>query len=87
MSSIEWIGQHYRIIGQPAAPHTERHWRALRPWAGRVGEKVPRTGPVDRPGWEISAFPAALAPIKSGRPSREPARLTATDDSHITAGR
>jgi hypothetical protein len=67
MSSVEWIGNHYRIIGRPAAPQTERHWQALRRWAGRLGEKVPRTGPVDGPGKEIFAFPAALAAIRAGR--------------------
>jgi hypothetical protein len=46
---------------------TERHWKALRRWAGRVGVKIPRTGPPDGPGKEIFAFPAALAAIQSGQ--------------------
>jgi hypothetical protein len=67
MSTIEWIGNHYRIIGSPADPQTERHWKALRRWAGRVGTKIPRTGPLNGPGQEIFAFPAALAAVRSGQ--------------------
>jgi hypothetical protein len=70
MSSIGWIGNHYRSIGSPAAPETERHWKALRRWAGRIAERIPRVGPIDGPGKEIFAFPSALAAIKAGRSRR-----------------
>lgn len=66
LSSVEWIGSRYRITGRPAAPATERHWKALRRWAGRVGTRVPRAGPPTGPGREIFAFPAALAAIGAG---------------------
>jgi hypothetical protein len=66
MSSFEWIGNHYRIIGRPAEKATELHWKRLRSWAGRNAERIPRSGPVDGPGAEIYAFPTALRAIRAG---------------------
>lgn len=70
MSTIGWIGNHYASIGLAPAPATERHWRALRRWAASVAVRIPRVGPVDGPGPEISAFPEALAAILAGRARR-----------------
>ncbi|GIH14808.1 hypothetical protein [Rugosimonospora africana] len=67
MSTIEWIGNHYRSIGRPATSETVRHWKALRRWADRMGDRIPRAGPIGGPGKEIFAFPSALAAIKVGR--------------------
>jgi len=57
LSSFEWIGNHYRPIGSSSDPSTERHWKALRRWVGKVAVKVPRAGDVDGPAPEIFAFP------------------------------
>ena len=71
LSSFEWIGNHYRLIGSPADTSTERHWKALRRWVGKLAVKIPRSGAADGPGPEIFAFPEALAAIKAGT-TREP---------------
>jgi hypothetical protein len=70
LSSFEWIGNHYRPIGKSADPSTQRHWRALSRWLGRVAVKIPRAGDADGPGPEIFAFPGALAAVEAGT-SRE----------------
>jgi hypothetical protein len=66
LSSFEWIGHHYRQIGSRPDPLTERHWKALRRWVGKVAVKIPRTGDADDPALEVFAFPEALAAIKTG---------------------
>jgi hypothetical protein len=66
LSSFEWIGGHYRQIGSAPSPSTERHWKALRRWAGKVAVKIPRTGDPQGPASEIFAFPEALAAIGDG---------------------
>jgi hypothetical protein len=67
MSTIEWIGNRYASIGNPAPAVTERHWRALRRWATRQGTRIPRFGAIDGPGPEVMAFPNALAAMRAGR--------------------
>ena len=65
LSSFEWIGNHYRMIGSPATKATELHWKALRRWVSRIATRIPREhDPAQRP--EIYAFPAALAAIEEG---------------------
>lgn len=71
LSSFEWIGNHYRVIGAAADPSTERHWKSLRRWVAKVATKIPRSGSIDGPGPEIWTFPDALNAITSGA-SREP---------------
>ena len=66
LSSFEWIGNHFRLIGQPADPSTEAFWRTLRRWVQKSARKVPRTGPLNGPGAEIFAFPSALEAFRSG---------------------
>ena len=66
LSSFEWIGNHYRPIGSSSDPSTERHWKALRRWVGKVAVKVPRAGDADGPAPEIFAFPRALAAVRAG---------------------
>jgi hypothetical protein len=66
LSSLEWIGNHYRPIGRPSDPSTDRHWKALRRWVGKVAVKIPRAGDADGPGHEIFAFPEALAAVRAG---------------------
>ena len=48
LSGIEWIGNHYKIVGDAAAPTTERFWKALGRWVKKVAIKVPRCGPQER---------------------------------------
>jgi hypothetical protein len=67
ISSFEWIGNRYRLIGRAADPATERHWRRLGRWAAKVGAKIPRSGPLNGPRPEVHAFPEALAAIAAGR--------------------
>ena len=59
MSSFEWIGNHYRIIGSPADPSTERFWKALKRWVKKRAVYVPRGGPSVDSKPEIWAFPEA----------------------------
>jgi len=65
MSTVEWIGNRYRSIEEPA-PATEAHWKALRRWMAKVARRIPRAGDVDGPHREVFAFPAALEAITSG---------------------
>ncbi len=67
LSSFEWIGNHYRIIGSPAAPSTEAWWAGLRRLIRKQkAERVPRSGPVDGARPEIWALPSALVKIQRG---------------------
>jgi hypothetical protein len=66
LSSFEWIGNHYSVIGFPASATTEKWWKRLRSFAKKNGERIPRAGPVDGPNPEIWAFPRALELIKAG---------------------
>lgn len=69
MSSFEWIGNRYRMIGSPAHPSTEAWWKRLRALVKRhKARRIPRTGPADGPGPEIWAMPSALTRIESGVP-------------------
>jgi len=67
MSSFEWIGNHYRPIGNPATKATELWWSSMRRRIQRIAEKVPRQtlSSTSRP--EIFAFPAALLLLKAGK--------------------
>ena len=66
LSSFEWIGNHYRIIGNAANPDTEKWWRRLGRRLKRDEKRIPRSGPVDGSNPEIWALPTALAAIEAG---------------------
>lgn len=66
LSSFEWIGNWYRIIGRPAPTVTEQWWQRLRRWTKKSSVRIPREGPTDGPHPEIWAMKSALAKIKSG---------------------
>ena len=66
LSSFEWIGNHYRTIGDPAPPSTEKWWARLRRRIKKTAIRIPRTGPVDGTNPEIWTLPNALAAIQSG---------------------
>lgn len=69
LSSFEWIGNHYRIIGSPAAPSTEAWWAGLRKFIRKQkAMRVPRSGPVDGDHPVIWALPSALTKIRAGLP-------------------
>lgn len=66
LSSFEWIGNHYRIIGSAANPDTEKWWRRLGRRIKRNAVRVPRSGSLDGENPEIWALPSALSAIKAG---------------------
>jgi len=66
LSSFEWIGNHYRIIGKPAMAETGAAWKLLRRWVAKTASKVPRGGPKQRTPPEIWAFPGAQALFSQG---------------------
>jgi hypothetical protein len=69
LSSFEWIGNYYRLIGSPSDPRTEVWWAQLRKAIKRrQARRIPRQGPLDGPHPEIWAMPSALAKIESGTP-------------------
>jgi hypothetical protein len=72
LSSFEWIGNHYRVLGNAADPRTEAWWaqlrKSVRRWKAR---RVPRSGPTDGPNPEIWALPSALSKINAGVPRDE----------------
>jgi hypothetical protein len=67
LSGIEWIGNHYKIIGEPAKPETERFWKKLRRFVASQASRITRVGPIDGPRPEAYAFKKALEEIKNGR--------------------
>lgn len=67
LSSFEWIGNRYSLIGNPAPKATEKFWQSLRRWAKKSAVMIPREGAVDGPHPEIWAFPSALSAFRSGK--------------------
>ena len=66
LSSFEWIGNHYAIIGSAAPPQTMRWWKAFQGRVRRRTRRVPR-GALSRTGSpEIFAFPAAYRELEEG---------------------
>jgi len=68
LSSLEWAGNRYRVLGRPATKATELHWRSLRRWVAKQGRRIPRAGDIDGLSPEVYAFPAALEAIRGGLP-------------------
>ncbi|MGA2053600.1 MAG: hypothetical protein ABSH19_09840, partial [Opitutales bacterium] len=71
LSSFEWIGNRYSVIGSPAKEVTEKFWQSLRRWVKKSSKKIPRSGSVDGPHPEIYAFPSAHASFVRGQ-GRDP---------------
>ena len=71
LSSFEWIGNRYSVIGSPAPKVTEKFWQRLRRWVKKSAVGIPRSGPVNGLHPEIWALSSALAAFRSGR-SRDP---------------
>jgi len=68
LSSFEWIGNRYGVIGNPAPPVTKKWWERLRRWVKKQAVQIPREGPVTGQGAEIWGLPGALAEINNGKP-------------------
>jgi hypothetical protein len=68
ISSFEWIGRRYAVLGTAPTLSTTRWWRALRRSLATRAVRVPYAGRWDGPRPEVFAFPAALAAIKAGAP-------------------
>ncbi|MFC1853979.1 hypothetical protein ACFL27_27660 [candidate division CSSED10-310 bacterium] len=67
LSSFEWIGNRYGMIGHPAPPVTMKWWRRLGRWVKKQAIQIPRAGPIAGQGAEIWAFPGAREDIESGK--------------------
>src|SRR5258706_9355574 len=64
LSSFEWIGNPYRLLGYPAHPTTEVWWKKLRKLVKNLKAiRIPRSGAVDGPNPEIWCLPSALEKI------------------------
>ena len=66
LSSFEWIGNHYKIIGRPAPEVTKKWWEALRKSIAKMTVKLPRGDDVKLKN-EVFTFPSALKEIENGR--------------------
>jgi len=66
MSSFEWIGNHYSIIGNPAPEAATKWWNRLRRRVKKVSTHIPRSGPINGKQKEIYSFPNALRKIENG---------------------
>lgn len=66
MSSFEWIGNHYSIIGSPAPEAAMKWWNRLRRRVKKISTQIPRSGPIDGNHREIYTFPNALRKIENG---------------------
>jgi hypothetical protein len=66
ISSFEWIGNRYAIIGNPASPQTERCWKRLRRQVDRRTQRVPRKALGSSGTLEIFAFPIAHRQLEAG---------------------
>jgi hypothetical protein len=63
MSSFEWIGNHYSILGQKAPEETEKWWKALRTKIKKISIKIGRNDTM-RP--EVYCLPGAKDKIDRG---------------------
>ena len=68
-SSFEWIGNRYRILGNPADKVTEQWWQRLRRWIAKTSvQRIPRSGPIEGEHPDVWAFPGAHSRISGGAP-------------------
>ena len=65
ISSFEWIGNHYSVIGNKAHPSTETWWKKLRGKIAKLSVKIGRTDAL-KP--EIYCMNSANAKIQKGMP-------------------
>jgi len=67
LSSFEWIGNHYSIIGTSAPKLAEKWWNKLKRWSKKNSVRIPRSGPIKDGKPEIWTFEYALKEIELGR--------------------
>lgn len=72
LSSFEWIGNHYRIIGNAALPATEAWWKSLRRKISKLTIKIPRKSLQSTSRKEIFAFSCAYSLLKTGSADLNP---------------
>lgn len=65
-SSFEWIGTHYRLIGNGALESTEAWWKALRRRIAKLSHKVPRQRLASAFPPDVFALPHAYALLVAG---------------------
>jgi hypothetical protein len=61
MSSFEWIGNHYKLLGNSASQDTEKWWKSLR---NKIKKNSQKIGREDAMPVEIFCLPDALEKIK-----------------------
>jgi len=66
ISSFEWIGNHYSVIGNSATDEAKKWWAKLRRWVKLQTTYIPRQGSTTDTRKEIYAFNSALNDIKLG---------------------
>jgi hypothetical protein len=67
ISSFEWIGHRYSIIGNVPAPDTDKWWKRFASKIRRLSIKMPRGGPNGPFKPEIYALPSAARAIANGK--------------------
>jgi len=67
ISGVEWIGDHFKIIGHGADNHSKAYWNKLKNWVKKNAKQIPREGSIEGPKPEIWAFPSALKGIEVGK--------------------
>lgn len=67
LSSFEWIGNHYSIIGISAPALSKKWWSKLNRWTKKHANRIPRSGFEGQGKPEIWAFETALKEIESGK--------------------
>lgn len=66
LTSFEWIGNHYKCIGNAAPIVTKKWWERLRRHVKKTATRIPRWGPIDGDGAEIWTLPSAFNSIENG---------------------
>lgn len=66
MSSFEWIGNRYRVLGCAAEPSTDNWWKSLRRRVKKTSQKVPRQGLSGSLPPEVFAFTSAYGLLEAG---------------------
>jgi hypothetical protein len=66
LSSFEWIGNWYKVIGNVAQETTEKFWKRMGRSVKKGATRIPREGSWDGEHPEIWALPDALMKIKVG---------------------
>ncbi len=69
LSSIGWIGNHFKSLGLGARRATELWWRRMQWWVKQAAVgKIPRWDSAKPPEAEIWVFPGAARRIQAGEP-------------------